>query len=190
MTNDRKELNGFFEGDIVRIKKEYCESEKEHNTQFYIAELYEYEPQGQNKVLIKNAHSIENRPFGIQETLFLDMIERESDTTPDIVQCDWCNTGGNIYIFIGTFSDGTYFMLDSEFDVRILTEYPDWDNDDAWYEDWQLAHLVRDLNTETAGAAFVKKVFKFLRESGDKYIDSVKWIEQEAIELDGTRGWR
>ena len=180
-------LKGFYVGDLITIKPDWCDNpEKESKTVWYVRELYE----NTNRALISLAYRNEKHPLGLDQLVDLCMIQLVSDETPDIIACDWCNTGGGIYIFIGTFADNTHFILDDNFDVRILDIYPAWDNEEIWYEDEQMKHLVRDLNTERAGAAFVKKVFKFLRDSGDEYIDSVKWIEDQAIELDGKRGWR
>lgn len=78
-----------------------------------------------------------------------------SARTPKIVDVTPIYTGGNIYIYWGAFSDGTYFMAcDDWFDLRVVDEDPrnthNGDYFEADYPDWQEVHLIKDIpNTQT-----------------------------------------
>ena len=100
-------------------------------------------------------------------------------------------TGGSIWVFVGTLKDGTHFMHDDNFDTRILNEYPDPNNEDVWYEEWQHEHLVKDLDTEKYGAAFQLALLQFIRENQPKEWDYFfNHIEETAKELLHRKGWR
>lgn len=111
-----------------------------------------------------------------------------------IVKANAEYTGGNIWVFTGKLDDGTYFMADGfEYDVRIVNEDPDEVEDGgAWYCDWQEAHLVRDIDTESEGPAFILDVIAWLRKNlPDSMIDSdMEWIEEDAKQYVGKKGWR
>ena len=77
-------------------------------------------------------------------------------------------TGGGWYVFLGEFSDGTYFIADYPYwDLRIVNEDPRptfWGDDydtDAGYEPWQNAHLVKDLDS-TDTEKFFDEMFKWI----------------------------
>ena len=72
---------------------------------------------------------------------------------PKVKSAEASYTGGGWYVFLGEFSDGTYFIADNPYwDLRIVNEDPRptfWGDDydtDAGYEPWQNAHLVKDLD--------------------------------------------
>ena len=62
----------------------------------------------------------------------------ESSSPKKIVYANACYTGGGIYIFIGKFSDGTYFISGTEERPQLynVKKKPSFDNDDHWYEEW------------------------------------------------------
>lgn len=100
-------------------------------------------------------------------------------------------TGGGIWVFTGELKDGTFFLHDDNFDTRILTEYPDPSNDDVWFDDWQTAHLVKDLNTEEDGAAFQLAILKFIEKyTPDRWDIDFDIIRNTAKELITQKGWR
>lgn len=83
---------------------------------------------------------------------------------------DTCYTGGGIYVFIGRLTNGNYFMAETgQFDVRLLNEIPDWDNEENWFEEWQLEHLVKDLNSETESPAFFIDMLTWVLSNGTDY---------------------
>ena len=104
-------------------------------------------------------------------------------------------TGGGIWVFTGELKDGTFFMHDDNFDTRILSEYPDpWEDDtdtDKWSVEWQEEHLVKDLDTETEGAAFQLAVLKFIEKYKPEIWDfDFDQIRSTATELLNKRWWR
>ena len=54
-------------------------------------------------------------------------------------------TGGNIWLFHGQLSDGNWFLTDDYGCVLILDTNPDNDWENCCYEDWQKAHLIKEL---------------------------------------------
>lgn len=104
-------------------------------------------------------------------------------------------TGGGIWVFTGELKDGTFFLHDDNFDTRILSEYPDpWADDsetDKWSVEWQEEHLVKDLDTETEGAAFQLAILKFIEkykpETWDSDFDQIRGTAKELV---NKRGWR
>lgn len=50
-------------------------------------------------------------------------------------------TGGNIWLFYGKFTDGTFFLMDDEGDIQILDADPS-DFDESLYDEWQNAHRI------------------------------------------------
>lgn len=111
-----------------------------------------------------------------------------------ITDVDFVYTGGGIFLFWGTLDNGQYFIADGDrFDVRILNVNPnDYGTDDEiWYAEWQEEHLVRDLNTETEGPAFILKMFDWIHKNKENdLMDGMDYIEEEAASLRGKRGWR
>ena len=86
-----------------------------------------------------------------------------SDETPHVefVDIEPIYTGGNIWCFQGALSDGTYFMASDFMDsFRILNEDPR-DKEEAWYADWQEAHLVKDIDDDKTAPIFVE-LYKWL----------------------------
>lgn len=91
-----------------------------------------------------------------------------STKLPKVKSAEASYTGGGWYVFLGEFSDGTYFIADYPYwDLRIVNEDPRptfWGDDydtDAGYEPWQNAHLVRDLDgTDTE--KFFDEMFKWI----------------------------
>ena len=79
-------------------------------------------------------------------------------------------TGGEIYVYLGKFVDGTYFIAGTpDWDLRILDEDPDQIHptdpesyDRAWDDsDWQLDHLVKDYaSTDTQD--FFNQMFDYI----------------------------
>ncbi len=77
-------------------------------------------------------------------------------------------TGGGWYVFLGEFSDGTYFIADYPYwDLHIVNEDPRptfWGDDydtDAGYEPWQETHLVKDIDSNTT-EKFFDEMFKWI----------------------------
>ena len=103
-------------------------------------------------------------------------------------------TGGNIYVFFGQLQDGSYLMSDScVFYVRFLSADPLAAGDDAFYEDWQIDHLLRDIEDEEETLSFVIAMCDWVLQNGDEkgYIDSeIEAIKNEAESLKGTTDWR
>ena len=87
---------------------------------------------------------------------------------PKIKSATASYTGGGWYVFLGEFSDGTYFIADYPYwDLRIVNEDPRptfWGDDydtDAGYEPWQEAHLVKDIDSTTT-EKFFDEMFKWI----------------------------
>lgn len=100
-------------------------------------------------------------------------------------------TGGGIWVFTGELKDGTFFMHDDNFDTRILSQYPDPWEEEPWFEEWQLEHLVKDLDTEKEGAAFQLAILKFIEKYKPETWDfDFDIIRNKAKELINRRGWR
>lgn len=57
-------------------------------------------------------------------------------------------SGGGIYIYTGEFDDGTYFMTSDDMpdDILVLDADPMESSDDCFYADWQIEHLVDEIN--------------------------------------------
>lgn len=59
------------------------------------------------------------------------------------------NTGGHCYVGIGQTDDGNWYIADfTNDDVRVVDANPNEspnDGEDAWYPEWQEAHLVKDF---------------------------------------------
>lgn len=53
-------------------------------------------------------------------------------------------TGGNIWLFFGSLTDGNYFLTDDQGWTQILNADPS-NLDESTFEDWQLDHLVKEL---------------------------------------------
>lgn len=91
-----------------------------------------------------------------------------STKLPKVKSAEASYTGGGWYVFLGEFSDGTYFIADYPYwDLRIVNEDPRptfWGDDydtDAGYEPWQNAHLIKDLDgTDTE--KFFDEMFKWI----------------------------
>ena len=92
----------------------------------------------------------------------------ESNSNVDFVKVEPIYTGGNIYVFRGELSDGTWFIADdSYYDVRIVNADvfgPDESFEDCWYADWQEEHLVRDLD-EKEKRQFFKEMINWILEN-------------------------
>ena len=101
-----------------------------------------------------------------------------------IKEAEYAYTGGGIYVIVGELENGNFFMHDASFyDTRILTERPDFENDDVWYPEWQEEHLIEDLNTKKDGAFFFLQAYKWIKkniEGYDKYLD---YIAEDAEKL-------
>ena len=85
----------------------------------------------------------------------------KQSNVPKIVDANATYTGGGWYVFLGEFSDGTYFIADYPyFDLRIVNEDPRptfWDDDadtSAGFVPWQEAHLIKDVNCNTTEKFF------------------------------------
>jgi len=112
----------------------------------------------------------------------MEKIMRIKSVTPEY-------TGGGIYVFLGAFTDGTFFIADSDnYDVRIVNENPEptfWDDDGtgAAFPEWQNNHLVKDLDIPEK-YSFMLKALKWIKkhrpqgnyivEDIDFHISSVK----------------
>ena len=107
----------------------------------------------------------------------------------EIKKADYCNTGGGIYVFIGELTDGNYFLADSdEFCVRILNDSISWENDDAFYSEWQEERLVEDLDT-LERLDFFENLIEYLRKNADyfdpvldKFLGCISW-EKEMLSM-------
>lgn len=91
-----------------------------------------------------------------------------SSNLPSIKSASAEYTGGGWYVFLGEFSDGTYFIADYPYwDLRIVDEDPRptfWGDDydtDAGYEPWQNAHLIKDVPNNTT-KPFFSELFKLI----------------------------
>lgn len=80
---------------------------------------------------------------------------------PKVVEAECEYTGGGIFVFLGKFSDGTYFISDYPFfSLRIVDEDPRptfWGDDsetDAGYPKWQEEHLVKDVDDNDTEAFY------------------------------------
>lgn len=93
-------------------------------------------------------------------------------------------TGGGIWLFYGSLNNGNYFLVDDDGAVRI-TDAP-WDDlDTTLYEDWQIEHLVKDIEDETERVMFCNEMLKQLETESDenkggftefrKYREWFKW---------------
>ena len=84
---------------------------------------------------------------------------KSSANLPKVVAAEAEYTGGGWYVFLGEFSDGTYFIADFPYwDLRIVNEDPRptyWDDfEGAGYPEWQEAHLIKDVDSNTTEAFF------------------------------------
>ena len=59
-------------------------------------------------------------------------------------------TGGNIYVYTGQFTDGTWFIAGDLIanNVMVMDADPEANWEDAWYPDWQEEHLIRETGEE------------------------------------------
>lgn len=76
-------------------------------------------------------------------------------------------TGGGIWLFYGALNNGLYYLVDDYGAVRI-TDAP-WDDlDTTLYEDWQIEHLVKDIEDETERVMFCNEMLKQLKTESDE----------------------
>lgn len=69
-------------------------------------------------------------------------------------------TGGGIYIFTGKLTNGNYFLATNDYDVRVLDSPYDWDSE--FFDEWQEAHLVKDLEP-SAALQFCKQMVDWVK---------------------------
>ena len=85
-------------------------------------------------------------------------------------------------------------MADScEFYIRILSSDPSAAGDDAFYEDWQLEHLLHDIEDDEETLSFMIAMCDWVLQFGDEkgYIDyEIEAVKNEAVSLVGTKNWR
>lgn len=86
-------------------------------------------------------------------------------------------TGGNIWLFHGALDDGNYFLTDDDGFTLILNADPSADWDESLYQEWQDAHLVREL--------FDEERMEFCDEVLDKLTD----CPMTDMEIDAYRQW-
>lgn len=115
----------------------------------------------------------------------------------EILKVETMYTGGNIYVFLGSLSDGKYFMAESScFDVRILNADPSavetdkYGDSPIWYSDWQEEHLVKDLTEKECPSFFIDMLNWVRFNSPNDYDFDLEHLMEEAKELEGTTGWR
>lgn len=94
-----------------------------------------------------------------------------SSNLPSIKSAGAEYTGGGWYVFLGEFSDGTYFIADYPYwDLRIVDEDPRptfWGDDsdtDAGFTPWQEAHLIKDVPNDTT-KSFFSELFRWIRKN-------------------------
>lgn len=84
-----------------------------------------------------------------------DAVRQEVRTMANINNVTPFYTGGGIYCFVGQL-DGYYFIAsDGMYDIRLVDADPIEAWDEFEFEDWQDAHLVRDLGEEEALETFL-----------------------------------
>ena len=85
-----------------------------------------------------------------------------------IKDCTAVYTGGGIWLFYGALDDGTFYLVDDNGSPRI-TDAP-WDDfDTTLYEDWQMEHLVRDIEDEDERIIFCKEMLGVLEKEDDEH---------------------
>lgn len=102
-----------------------------------------------------------------------------SAKTPSIKSATADYTGGGVYIFLGEFTDGTYFIADYPYwDLRVVDEDPRptfWDDDaetSSGFPEWQEAHLVRDVDNRTTKAFYADLFDWIMKNSPDSNYNS------------------
>lgn len=63
-----------------------------------------------------------------------------------------CYSGGGIYIYIGAFTDGSFFLADDEVSVTIVDAMPDFE--ESFTPEWIASHLVRFCTYDEAVALY------------------------------------
>ena len=109
----------------------------------------------------------------IVTTMIIDCLKNQS-VTDTFFRMEYANaiyTGGGCYIFYGKLNTGDYFLADDFKDgiCEILTTDPSKDWDKSTYEDWQIKHLVRELNDEEQ-RRFRKMLLVALEDNKEKEI--------------------
>lgn len=76
-------------------------------------------------------------------------------------------TGGNIWLFYGILSDGNFFLTDDNGLTVFLNKDPSDNFEEACYESWQNAHLVKELTGEEI-VKFCTAMFGLLKTYGPR----------------------
>lgn len=97
-----------------------------------------------------------------------------SARTPKIIDVTPIYTGGNIYIYWGAFSDGTYFIAcDDMYDLTIVNADPamsynaEEDIFESDYYEWQEDHLVKRIDCNTT-QDFYNNMYDWILENKPK----------------------
>lgn len=68
-----------------------------------------------------------------------------------ITKCEPMYSGGGVYLFCGSLSDGSFFIADNTFyDVTLVTANPIQAGDNAFTVEWQEEHLIDCLPEDVA----------------------------------------
>lgn len=89
-------------------------------------------------------------------------------------------TGGNIWLFYGKTDDGNYFLTDDYGSTQILDAYPGDNWEDCTYYEWQLEHLVKELDGDEL-REFQKQIIEYLKMHSE-HRNGISIIEIDAYE--------
>ena len=92
-------------------------------------------------------------------------------------------TGGGIYIFLGEFADGKFFLTDDYGATLILDEDPA-DFDESLYPEWQEKHLIEEL-MGPARLSFLNDMLDTLKASNPDNITDLE-IDRYKAEWNNT----
>lgn len=81
-----------------------------------------------------------------------------------IKSMDAVYTGGGIWLFAGSLTDGSFFLTDDYGCTQILNVYPNIESDDTLMPEWQKDHLIEELEREER-IAFCNQLCDFLKEN-------------------------
>ncbi len=86
-------------------------------------------------------------------------------------------TGGNIWLFIGSLTDGNYFLVSDDGWALILNADPS-NLDESLYDDWQKEHLIEEMDEGEELRAFQIQLLDLLK----SYSTNQRCIFDEEIE--------
>ena len=119
------------------------------------------------------------------------------NSSPYFVAVEPQYTGGGIYVFLGTLTNGNGFIADTAcYDVRILNEDPSkcgikYPDEDAFPSvEWQEEHLIEDLKPIEAKAFFIKMLEWIIANdpTGNYNDGDMEYFLNEVKSLEGN--WR